>query len=117
VISEWRAQEAREGAGSIEQVADAQVLVEAVLVIVVVDQRDDNERNFERIHERLGRNGATHHADANNLCWNPVLRESLCQRGLRPRADLGIERREGSVAAAQESERSDLVVFSTLPRH
>jgi hypothetical protein len=35
----------------VEEVTDTQVLVEAVLVVVVIDERDEYERGCESVHQ------------------------------------------------------------------
>lgn len=43
------------------------VLVERVLVVVTVDERDDDEGSAEDLDEGVGGDAAAHHADADGL--------------------------------------------------
>ena len=52
---------------SSELAAETEVLVETVLVVVAVDERNDHERQIKRLHELVGRNAAAHHSDANRV--------------------------------------------------
>src|SRR5215471_6999603 len=102
--SERRAQESGESTGAVEQVADAYILVEAVLIVVVVDERNDHERNGQRIDERLGWHRSAHHADTHDFRRNTVLCKSLRQGSRRPGSDVCIEGCKGGPATAQQDE-------------
>lgn len=43
------------------------VLVERMLVVVAVDERDDDEGGAEDVDEGVGGDAAAHHADAHGL--------------------------------------------------
>src|SRR5882724_3656643 len=113
-LSERRAQESSECAGAAEEMADTQVLVGAVLVVVIVDERHDDKGDPQRIEQFVGRHAATHHADAHGRGIDATAREGPGKGALRPGAKLRINRRKGRLAATRGDERGDLVMFGAL---
>jgi hypothetical protein len=50
--SERLAEQPRKSAGVIKQTADADVFIETMLIVVVINERHDHKGNLKRIHER-----------------------------------------------------------------
>ncbi len=77
-----RSQESGNGPYAFDVVPHPHVLVECVLIVVAVDERDDDEGGAEDLDEGVGGDAAAHHADANGspLDWSPTLAFSFLVR-------------------------------------
>ena len=65
---------------AIPQVAQTQVLVVGVLVVVVVRERQADGRHVKRVDERVGRNAAAERADAHEPFTVPDRSASVTKR-------------------------------------
>ena len=109
-----RRQQAPNRAGARDEIADAQVLVVRMLVVVRVHRRNEDERQVERVDEHVRRHRPTHHADAHELGWSRVWRTACCKRADCPPADGRIHRHPLGGLHRSQLEARKLVVAGSI---